>query len=640
MRVILLSISFLFILASIKSQTDASIRPYSFQHKANLNSNTISMPAFDLERELIAEHQNRINKSGMYRFGYEHQTSINFNNSAGWTVLPNGDKIAQLHLKSDGALSINIIFSDFYLPENTYLHVYNTEKSTLVGAYTSLNNNLNHILGTDLIKGDEMVIEFFQPHSITENPRLFINTVVHGYEDINGWYAQQKVNESGACNMDVVCSDGIPWEKEIRSVARITNGGGLCSGSLVNNTAQDGTPYFLTANHCGPQSMASAVFRFNYDSPVCGSQNTANSQNAQQNHTINGSSFKARNSNSDFGLVELNAIPPANYNVYYAGWNNSGDIPTQTVGIHHPSGDVKKLAFDEDAPTSSAFGSSIANGEWRILQWDRNTTTEGGSSGSGLWDENHLIVGQLHGGQANCANSVNDYYGKFSVSWDGNGSTTRLKDWLDPQNSGTTTLNGWDPNATDNDVYLVSTLWPETTNCGNSIAPKILIKNNGAEVLTTITFNYGANGVPSSTYNWSGSLAVNDTLSISLPSTNIQTQGQNTLTIISSNPNGTQDGDPSNDSLSVNFVNNLNCLAFPNPFKDELTINFEAEKANDLPVEIFLTDIQGKQLWNTTHDINSSKELKVNTSQLASGIYILELRYSKESTLQKLIKGA
>ena len=62
----------------------------------------------------------------------------------------------------------------------------------------------------------------------------------------------------------------------------------------------------------------------------------------------------------------------------------------------------------------------------------------------------HHLVGQLHGGQANCSNSINDYYGKFSMSWTGNGSSSsssRLSDWLDPTGTGVTSLDGFDPNG-------------------------------------------------------------------------------------------------------------------------------------------------------------------------------------------------
>ena len=61
---------------------------------------------------------------------------------------------------------------------------------------------------------------------------------------------------------------------------------------------------------------------------------------------INGSSFIASNQDSDFGLVELNSVPPISYDVFYAGWRNTGAVSSTAVCIHHPSGDVKKISFD------------------------------------------------------------------------------------------------------------------------------------------------------------------------------------------------------------------------------------------------------------------------------------------------------
>lgn len=599
----------------------------------------ISLPSFDIQKIVADEHQNRMNKTGKYMFGYEHQVNIDFFEESSTLDLPDEATLYLLTLKSNNALSINIIFNDFYIPKGARLHVYDKNKTTIIGAYTSDNNNPNHILGTDLIKGEEMVIEYYEPLETKGKSKLNINTVVHGFEDINNWYEEQKVNESGGCNMDVICPDGIPWNNEIRSVARITNGGGLCSGALVNNTANDGKPYFLTANHCGPQSMAGAVFRFNYDSPICGSQISANSLTALENNTINGSTFLARSPASDFGLVELNSIPPSNYNVYYSGWNNSGDIPTKTVGIHHPSGDVKKLAFDDDAPVSGTFGSSAPNAEWRIIQWDRNTTTEGGSSGSGLWDENKLLVGQLHGGSANCANSVNDYYGKFSVSWDGNSSTSRLKDWLDPLNSGVTTLEGYDPNATLNDVNLLRILSPDSINCGTIVSTKVLVRNEGLELLTSMEFNYGLNGNISANYSWIGNIEPGDTSIIILPAIGGIINGENNISASITNPNNGTDGNIANNTLENSFINHLNCLAYPNPFKEQLIINFEIEKTNSKPVFVYLTDIQGKLLWSIEYNPQSNSQLIYNTSQIAVGTYFLKIDYEKESTVQKVIKG-
>ena len=518
-----------------------------------------TMPSFDLQTQLDEDAINNANKSAPYRFGYEHIVNFSLQNEGVWKVLSNGDKIWMIKLTSPGALSINLVFNDFYLPEGAMLHIYNADRSMYDGAYTSLNNNENNMLGTQLVKGESAIVEYYEPAKVSGEGRLLIGMVVHGYRDINGWY-EQRVNESGACNMDVICPDGAPWANEIRSEARILNGGGLCSGTLVNNTAQDGTPYFLTANHCNPSSMGSAVFRFNYDSPTCGSQTSANSTAPSNNDVVNGSTFRASNADSDFGLIELSSVPPTSYNVYYAGWDNSGNTPQTAVGIHHPSGDVKKISFDDD-PLQSAQGlSSVANSEWRIEAWERNTTTEGGSSGSGLWDENHHLIGQLHGGQASCSNSINDYYGKFSMSWDGNGSTSssqRLQDWLDPQNSGVTSLDGWDPNAVtvSDDAGIITITEPTSTSayCDGYFVPVVTLKNYGLNTLTSVTITYDVDGGSALIYNWTGSLASGASTNVTLGGMSVSTDGIHTLNVSTSLPNGTSDGNTGNDQATVTF---------------------------------------------------------------------------------------
>ncbi|HBE10897.1 MAG TPA: hypothetical protein DCY76_00535, partial [Flavobacteriales bacterium] len=129
---------------------------------------------------------------------------------------------------------------------------------------------------------------------------------------------------------------------------------------------------------------------------------------------------------------------PASWDVEYAGWDASGATPENATGIHHPSGDVKKICFEEDSPyTSSTGGAQV----WWIDNWEAGVT-EPGSSGSPLFDQNHRIIGQLYGGAAACSGSVNngafDYYGRFNVSW-GLG----VSEYLDPSNSGTLVLDGY-----------------------------------------------------------------------------------------------------------------------------------------------------------------------------------------------------
>lgn len=545
---------------SIAQVTDLG-GPVSFNEKKDLNDKNVPtevMPSFDLENQLIEDELNSKYKVGPYRFGFEHSVNFGLNNSGIWEVLSNGDKVWRLNLKCEGALSVNLIFHDFFIPEGASLYIYNEDRTMYDGGYSSINNNVNNMLGTQLVKGESVIVEYYEPSEAQNEGRLILGTVVHGYKDINNWYPQ-KVNESGACNMDVICSDGDPWRDEIRSEARILNGGGLCTGTLVNNTAQDETPYFLTANHCGPASMGSAVFRFNYDSPICGSQSTANSTTPSSNNTINGCSHRASKADSDFGLVELNSIPPASYNVYYAGWDNSSTAPQSAVGIHHPSGDVKKISFDDDPLTSAQGLSSVSNSEWRIEAWERNTTTEGGSSGSGLWNQNHHIVGQLHGGTANCSNSVDDYYGKFDMSWDGNGSGSsaeRLHDWLDPQNTGVTTLDGFDPNAASLalNAGVLSVESPVDTYCSGDVPASIVLKNHGTSTLTSITINYDIDGGSQMTYPWTGNLATGETEVVTLQNVTISVGGDHTFNVALVSPNGSTDESTVNDQGVSSFT--------------------------------------------------------------------------------------
>jgi len=134
-------------------------------------------------------------------------------------------------------------------------------------------------------------------------------------------------------------------------------------------------------------------------------------------------------------------------NPYYAGWDATGSAPSSSVGIHHPDGDIKKISVDNNLAVSSDFDPDPApypsNSQWKVVDWDKGTT-EGGSSGSPLFDDNsQKIIGQLTGGYAACGNSSSDYYGKFSMSWDyGSSSSSRLKDWLDPNNTGIQQLDG------------------------------------------------------------------------------------------------------------------------------------------------------------------------------------------------------
>lgn len=517
----------------------------------------ITTPDFDLQQALYEDSLNMIHWTGPYRFGYEHMVNIDVLTTAKREQLPNGDNVYRMVLHCPDAYTVNVQFHDFFIPDGGKLNLFTMDMTSYLGAYTSVNNNSQRLLGTEVMPGEKLVIEYYEPASVAGLSALKLGMIVHGYRNIFTFdhMVGARVNESGNCNMDVICPDGAPWASQIRSVARITVGGGLCTGALVNNTANDGKPYFLTANHCGPQSMGASVFRFNYNSPICGTG--GNSQAPSTTQTVNGSVLRARRLDTDFGLIELNSVPPVSYNVYYSGWDRTGVISPNAVGIHHPSGDVKKISFDEDPLTRTAYGNNAPSptGEhWRVGHWERNTTTEGGSSGSPLFDNNQRIIGQLHGGGAACGNTLPDWYGCFHLSWDGSAANERLRDWLDPSNT-TNTLNGFDPNAPTvaNDAGIFSVTSPVGVVCASNFTPVVVLRNYGSSTLTTTVINYNVDAGANQVFNWTGSLASGQSVNVTLP-TMATTAGAHTFNAFTTLPNGSADGNAANDAGLSNFT--------------------------------------------------------------------------------------
>lgn len=489
-----------------------------------------------------------------WRFGYNNYTNLNTASSGVWYELPNGAKLWMLRVKCQNALTVNLTFEQTTIPEGNQLFVYNPSKDFILGAFTQ-----EHIydgqLGTELIPGQEAIIEYYVA---PQNDKGFVQlaTVTHGYRTANE-FIEKAFGSSGSCNMNVNCPDGISWTPQRNSAVMLVSGSsGFCSGALINNTQNDGKPYVLTANHCY-SNPATWVFRFNWQSSAC--PNPASSPTFQ---SLSGAVLRARRTPSDFCLVEItgglvNGTVPLDYNPYFSGWDNSGTIPTATVCIHHPSGDIKKISFDDAAPSiSQGMGSTEANSTWTV-EWDRNTTTEGGSSGSPLFDQNHRIIGQLWGGGASCQNlSAPDYYGRVANSWEpaGSNSTNQLKFWLDPTNSGAAFIDGFDPNNTTVvalDAALSGAQLTAQALCGDNYLPSFSLMNVGTTTLTSAQIDYQIDNGPMQQYLWSGSLTQWQAQSISLPTVQLAA-GNHTLSATVSNPNQALDENATNNQTTAN----------------------------------------------------------------------------------------
>jgi len=373
---------------------------------------------------------------GPVRFAVGLPLGLSAADAGNWTDLDE-QALWRIEIESPGAQSLNLRFSRFDLPQSALLWLHDHEGGSLQGPFTAEDRDRKGGFSTPVVLGDRMIVEILLASADQEKLNLEIDSVYHGYRYF------QKHEESvkqGSCNIDVICPQADEWRNQIRAVARYTiDNQYLCTGTLMNNTAEDGRPLFLTADHCNVRAgnANTVVVYWNYESPSCGMLSGGSLSRIQH-----GASFLSTwnmDVGSDFTLLELNEIPSAEFHTYYAGWDRSGVTPQSAVAIHHPNGDEKAISFEDD-PLATLWGT-----HWKVRDWDLGTT-EPGSSGSCLFNpENGLCVGQETGGYAACGNDEPDWFGKMSVDWDGGGSSdSRVSDYLDPLGTGVLTLEGHD----------------------------------------------------------------------------------------------------------------------------------------------------------------------------------------------------
>jgi lysyl endopeptidase len=523
---------------------------------------TKQLPSFDLEQIKAEDALNDYKFDRPWRFGYMHSVDFGFEDGQ-WVTLDNGDRIWRLAIESKDALSLNFIFDEFSIPEGSSVYLYNEDRSDLLGAYTSTQNQDSGILGTWIVKGEKVWIEYFEPANVLGQGQLHIAKATHGYRNADTFQAAKGLNDSGNCNLDVDCSIGDDWadnkNHNKRSVGILLSGGsGFCTGALINNTNNDGTPFFLTANHCYSNPNAWS-FRFGWISPnpVCAAN--TNSTNGPTTQTISGATLRARSTNADFCLVEINSALPAEWNRVYAGWDRSDIEPPFTVGIHHPSGDIMKVCRDDDSPSKEVNAGAQT---WEILGgsgqgWELGVT-EPGSSGSPLFDDEGRIIGQLYGGAAACSgtndNNALDYYGRLGVAWDtGSTTATRLDEWLDPQGTNPLILNSY-PALEILDLDAAISVDIPDTSCGDTIiTPSISLTNFGLNDITTAVITWQINTGTITTINYNGVLAQNETETYTLDPIDL-TEGSYVFNAVLVSVNGATDQNASNDDVTTPFT--------------------------------------------------------------------------------------
>jgi len=409
------------------------------------------------------------------RYAVPRAVSLTPQTSGTWEELKDGRWLWRLRIRAQAAVSLNLGFTRFRLPAGARLQIYSADLAYVVRPFTSEDNERHRELWTPAVPTDDLVAELAVPTAGRGDVDLELGQVGQGYRGFGD--STGVTLKSGSCNMDIACLNGNdPWRQTASAVGRISiNGSILCTGSLVNDTARDHKMYFITANHCGlnGSNAASLVVYWNDQNSTCRTPGTPASSGSgdgklTQFHT--GSVFRAGNTASDFTLVELVDPPVPAFHHYWEGWDHTdGDVSCPQgscyqcssgalcAGIHHPSGNEKRITFAEQAiqPVSWAnFPDSPGDGTHLWVHWDPTPVfppnpaltippqvTEPGSSGSPLYNLNHRFIGQLHGGPSACGatgDALSDVYGRYSVSW------TAAAPYLDTASTGELFIDGQD----------------------------------------------------------------------------------------------------------------------------------------------------------------------------------------------------
>ncbi|MCX8028176.1 MAG: trypsin-like peptidase domain-containing protein [Thermodesulfovibrionales bacterium] len=274
-----------------------------------------------------------------------------------------------------------------------------------------------------IIEGEYLFIEVIQ-YSDRVPPSFTIDSINHGFRDLQSgrisdfFLLKSNLLKESWCYKDVNCYS--EWANKKTAVSRYSyqkNGSSwICTGTMINDTASSYRNWFLTANHCVDSNAVAntVVAAFRYWTDTC----NGTPPSLASLPKVYGASFKAgasADTGTDFSLLELNSNPPSG--TYYLGWTTADVSSGSAVtGLHHPDGSYQRISFGNISGSNTNY--------WKV-RWN-TSSTEGGSSGSALFNSNGQIIGQLYGGDASCNDMAeNDYYGKFGVSWN-----LGLKDYL------------------------------------------------------------------------------------------------------------------------------------------------------------------------------------------------------------------
>ncbi len=359
--------------------------PTSFKYQNTLKSDlpTVQIPINFSVEDLKTVDRWQVSQGAPLKVGVLLPTDLTIDNAGSWNTLPDGKRVWRLQVQAKDAIALMLSFRDFYIPENGKLFIYSSDKTHLIGAFTHHTNPPTKEYATEFLAGDKIILEYEAGISENEHPRIAIDAVGYGYNHlhVSRTMADTGPGTSGSCMVNINCEEGEAWQTEKNGVCQMTLPIGnyiyICSGALVNNTAEDLKPYILSAFHCidldipvTEKNLNKYTFYFHFEHTGC-----ENNSSIASYRTITGCKKIAGiplDGGSDGLLLLLNQTIPEHYNAYYNGWDRSNTAAQSGVGIHHPSGDYMKIStFNKVARTSTWYGidniKGAPNAHWNVV---------------------------------------------------------------------------------------------------------------------------------------------------------------------------------------------------------------------------------------------------------------------------------
>jgi lysyl endopeptidase len=397
-------------------------------------------------------------KTGPYIVATGIKTNIHFRDFKLTKILPNGDKLYQYKINSEGSLGYRIQFDQLKMDKNARLWIYDQNKTNFAGSYNQGEVDPKGSFISSVIEGPVAIIDLLEPkNSQTSDFSIpYLHHFFRGLKSGNGWRTSQ------ACMINAACSEGSSYTQEQTSTCKIVITGtgkdgkpftGWCTGTLIGNTKNDGTPYILTANHCSefstPSDLVNWEYHVLYQSTSCATPSITNEPTGaikfKGSTAIAYSGSDNGDKSSDFLMVKLTTpLTAVSYNFSFMGWDRSDGSLSGGVCFHHPDGDIKKVSTSTSSIPITSYGGVVLNSHFKVI-WtptaNGHSVTQGGSSGSGLINTSKLLVGTLTGGASDCdpaKQSEPDFFGRINKHWNsyGTASDRRLDIWLDPIGSG------------------------------------------------------------------------------------------------------------------------------------------------------------------------------------------------------------